>query len=85
MHGNASEWTLSTYKPYPYVDTDGRNNGKEEGFKVVRGGSYYDRPYRARSSFRLAYEPFRRVFNVGFRVACEVEAGKGLASADGAR
>jgi formylglycine-generating enzyme required for sulfatase activity len=81
MHGNAAEWTLTTGKPYPYVAADGRDGGKEEGLKVVRGGSFYDRPQRARSGFRLTYEPFRRVFNVGFRVVCEVEAGKGLAVA----
>ncbi len=85
MHGNAAEWTLSTFKPYPYVGTDGRDAGKEEGLKVVRGGSYYDRPYRAASSYRLAYEPFRSVFNVGFRVVCEAEVGKGLAMGDGAQ
>ena len=67
MHGNAAEWTLTTYKPYPYAP-DGRDNGRAEGRKVVRGGSFYDRPERARSSFRLSYPPWQRVFNVGFRV-----------------
>jgi formylglycine-generating enzyme required for sulfatase activity len=37
----------------------------------VRGGSWRDRPYRATSSFRLGYEPFQKVYNVGFRVVCE--------------
>ena len=83
MHGNAAEWTLTTFKPYPYNATDGRDSGKEEGLKVVRGGSFYNRPERARSAFRLAYEPYRRVFDVGFRVVCEAEAGKGLAAAGG--
>jgi len=58
MHGNAAEWTSS--------DTG--------GLKVVRGGSFYDRPRRARSGFRLAYPPWQRVFNVGFRVVCETDA-----------
>ncbi len=44
------------------------------GPKVVRrGGSCYDRPKRARSSFRMNYEPWQPVYNVRFRVAMEVE------------
>jgi formylglycine-generating enzyme required for sulfatase activity len=54
MHGNAAEWTLDAYG-----DSDR---------KAVRGGSFFDRPARCRSSFRLAYRPWQRVFNVGFRV-----------------
>jgi formylglycine-generating enzyme required for sulfatase activity len=68
LHGNASEWTLTTYRPYPHV-ADGRDSGRAEGRKVVRGGSFYDRPARARSAFRLSYPPWQCVFNVGFRVA----------------
>ncbi|HEY3324524.1 MAG TPA: SUMF1/EgtB/PvdO family nonheme iron enzyme [Planctomycetota bacterium] len=71
MHGNVAEWTLSTYKPYPYDTKDGRDDGKIEGEKVVRGGSFYDRPNRARSAFRLSYPSWQRVFNVGFRVICK--------------
>ena len=53
MHGNAAEWTLSAY---------------DRDRKVVRGGSFFDRPARARSSFRLGYPGWQRVFNVGFRI-----------------
>jgi formylglycine-generating enzyme required for sulfatase activity len=67
LHGNASEWTLSTYRPYPYAN-DGRDTPQSDGRKVVRGGSFYDRPERARSAFRLSYPPWQHVFNVGFRV-----------------
>lgn len=55
MHGNAAEWTTSRYVP----------NGQD---RVVRGGSWRDRPSRATASFRLPYKPFHKVFNVGFRV-----------------
>ncbi|MCX5682090.1 MAG: formylglycine-generating enzyme family protein, partial [Planctomycetota bacterium] len=34
MHGNVGEWTLSTYKPYPYSAADGRDSGAPEGSKV---------------------------------------------------
>jgi formylglycine-generating enzyme required for sulfatase activity len=72
MHGNAAEWTLTTWRPYPYA-ADGRDNGLAAGRKVVRGGSFYDRPDRARSSSRLSYPSWERVFNVGFRVVMTEE------------
>lgn len=71
MHGNVWEWTLSAYRPYPYREEDGRNEPGTAERRVARGGSWYDRPKRCRSSFRLAYWPYQRVFNVGFRVAME--------------
>ena len=74
MHGNVAEWTLSVFRPYPYQGDDGRNGLDAQGRRVVRGGSWFDRPHRARSSFRLGYEPWQRVHNVGFRVAIEADA-----------
>ena len=35
----------------------------------MRGGSFFDRPERCRSAFRLAYPSWQAVYNVGFRVA----------------
>jgi formylglycine-generating enzyme required for sulfatase activity len=74
MHGNACEWTRTTYKPYPYQHDDGRDTLVEPGRKVVRGGSWCDRPKRCRSAFRLSYPAWQRVHNVGFRIVCEGEA-----------
>jgi formylglycine-generating enzyme required for sulfatase activity len=68
MHGNVAEWTLSSCRPYPYADNDGRNAPDDAGKKVVRGGSWFDRPYRATASYRLAYDQWQPVYNVGFRV-----------------
>ena len=74
-HGNVSEWTRSTYRPYPYRADDGRNDidaaAGRSVRKVVRGGSWLDRPRRARSAFRLHYVPSQAVHDVGFRVVCE--------------
>ena len=64
MHGNVAEWTASVYKPYPYADPVPGQSGK----RVVRGGSWYDRPKRCTSSYRFGYREYQRVFNVGFRV-----------------
>jgi len=98
MHGNACEWTATTYEPYPPstppvpfgrgstgvpspsrlapdegpAADEGRNGLAEPGRKVVRGGSWCDRPKRCRSAFRLSYPAWQRVHNVGFRVVCEV-------------
>ncbi len=84
MHGNAAEWTLSAYRPYPCVAGDGRDDPKAEGLKIVRGGSFYDRPHRARSAFRLGHLPHQAVYNVGFRVCCPAE-GAGQVAVDGIR
>jgi formylglycine-generating enzyme required for sulfatase activity len=73
MHGNVWEWTRSSFAAYPYNDRDGRNDLNNRAKKVVRGGSWHDRPKRVRSAMRLAYEPWQKVFNVGFRVICETE------------
>ncbi|MBM4081594.1 MAG: formylglycine-generating enzyme family protein, partial [Planctomycetes bacterium] len=70
LHGNVSEWTRSTYKPYPYRD-DGRNDASETAPKVIRGGSWYDRPHYARSAHRMSYPAWQPVYDVGFRVVCE--------------
>ena len=53
MHGNVAEWTASDYA---------------DGKKVIRGGSWFDRPKYCTSSFRRGYRDYQKVFNVGFRV-----------------
>ena len=79
MHGNAAEWTRSTYAAYPYVEGDGRNRAvysAEEWMhlrKVVRGGSCADRESRATASFRTAMPAWQRGWNVGFRVIADVD------------
>jgi formylglycine-generating enzyme required for sulfatase activity len=70
MHGNVAEWTRSSAEPYPYADSDGRNDITAAQRRVVRGGSWDDRPDRARSAFRLSYWPYQKVYDVGFRVVC---------------
>lgn len=84
MHGNAAEWTRTHYRPYPYRAEDGRDQESEEGLKVVRGGSWRDRPKRCRSAFRLSYPAYQKVFNVGFRVIIEPN-GTRIAASEGAR
>jgi formylglycine-generating enzyme required for sulfatase activity len=67
MHGNAAEWTMSEYVPYPYSDK--ANSDKASGKKrVVRGGSWHDRPFRSTSTYRLGYPKWQKVYHTGFRV-----------------
>jgi len=70
MLGNVAEWTRSEQRPYPYSASDGRNK-LQAGKKIVRGGSWNDRPVRATSSYRLAYPSWQHVYNVGFRIVIE--------------
>ncbi len=74
MHGNAAEWTRSLYRNYPYDARDGRNDDRTDvssDKRVVRGGSFYDRPQRCRSGHRQAYRPWQGVHNVGFRIVVQ--------------
>ncbi|MEE9603049.1 MAG: SUMF1/EgtB/PvdO family nonheme iron enzyme, partial [Thermoguttaceae bacterium] len=71
MHGNAAEWTRTAYRPYPFDAADGRDAPAATGTKSVRGGSWYDRPKRATSAFRMNYQPWQHVYNVGFRIIVE--------------
>jgi len=73
LHGNAAEWTLSLYRPYPYADADGRNDRTVTGLRVVRGGSFHDGPKETSSSYRWRYWQWQRLPNVGFRVVIDAE------------
>jgi formylglycine-generating enzyme required for sulfatase activity len=73
MHGNAWEWTRSRYAPYPYTSGDWRNEINAASRKVARGGSWYDRPKRCRSAFRISYPSWQKVYNVGFRIIIEID------------
>ncbi len=53
MIGNAWEWTSEI---------------ADDGGRVARGGSWYDRPHRATVNDRVVYQSYQRVFNVGFRI-----------------
>ena len=67
MHGNVAEWTSTVVKPNYGLDfMDARDSER-----IVRGGSWRDRPYRGAAGFRNAYYPWQRGYDVGFRVVCE--------------
>jgi formylglycine-generating enzyme required for sulfatase activity len=72
MHGNVAEWTASADVPYPFRPDDPRQ-AAADARKIVRGGSWHQRADLSRSGCRLSYQPWQRVFNVGFRVVCAAE------------
>ncbi|NQU23942.1 MAG: SUMF1/EgtB/PvdO family nonheme iron enzyme, partial [Candidatus Nealsonbacteria bacterium] len=71
MPGAVSEWTRSTYRPYPYLASDGRDDPQQQGRKVVRGANAIGLPGERRDTYRLSYPLWQGVWNVGFRVICE--------------
>lgn len=68
MHGNVGEWTRSNYVPYPYSV---KSEAADAECKVVRGGSFIERPKFSTSYSRKGFLPYQRIFNVGFRVIIE--------------
>ncbi len=76
MHGNAAEWTRSLYRPYPFqqsAQAAALQPNSTSAKRVVRGGSFYDRPKRCRSSHRRAYPAWQGVHDVGFRVLIDAK------------
>ena len=65
MHGNAAEWTRTACR-----ENGGGSNSSNSSKKMIRGGSWYARPKRARSDSYAAYDAYLPVFDVGFRVVC---------------
>ena len=70
IHGNAGEWTLDCYvSHYRGAPEDGRPRDTESCVRrVVRGGSWKDKPWDIRSARRYANVPDERSSQIGFRV-----------------
>ena len=69
MAGNASEWTASECRPYPYDGKDGRNDPEGLAPRVIRGGSWFKPAARARTACRGMNDPFFADHDVGFRLS----------------
>lgn len=68
MNGNVAEWTSSDYLPYPLKK---QKQPTTTHSKVVRGGSWRERPAYSTSAVRKPYFSWQRPFNVGFRIVLE--------------
>jgi eukaryotic-like serine/threonine-protein kinase len=67
MAGNVSEWTSSLFKPYPYVEGDGREDPAAAGKRVFRGGSWAQTQDKACVFFRQGTAPSSWSREIGFR------------------
>lgn len=70
--GNVDEWCSDWLAEYPaegFFDPTGPKEGKQ---KVLRGGTYYDDPYRVDLNTRGYCEPYTP--HGGIRVVCEIVA-----------
>ena len=85
MHGNVKEWCLDwmayssglarTYGEDPVGALTGEYGAYTQGYRVVRGGSYYDEASLCRTWFQdtlVCNLPSASVFNLGFRVAINI-------------
>jgi formylglycine-generating enzyme required for sulfatase activity len=71
MHGNVREWCADNwYDSYQGAPTDGSAwvDDNDNGYHLLRGGSWDDYPQNCRSAYRLNY--YFDFGSVGFRVAC---------------
>jgi len=71
MAGNVWEWVQPLYGREPYQTTRGRNTKESpiDGNHIVRGGSWNEPPWDARSSSRVRLNPASRNGTTGFRCA----------------
>jgi formylglycine-generating enzyme required for sulfatase activity len=69
VHGNVWEWTCSAYDKN-YGGSEEKCAGRNDsGLRVLRGGSWNNRPRGVRSANRFRYEPDTRSDYIGFRLA----------------
>jgi len=74
MLGNAGEWTLDAYGPYPRIEEEKDPAGPGSGStRVVRGGSWRSFPPALRCAARVGTPESYQLAHVGLRVVQEVQ------------
>lgn len=73
MVGNVWEWTHSVFGSYPYKFNDGREKGKDNFARVIRGGSYNNGSLSLRCAKRDWDNPIN-IWNLqGFRIVASID------------
>lgn len=73
-HGNVSEWTCSLYDAEYHGDEKMCHSEATSGERVVRGGSWFDRPEYVRSASRSVEDGDAVKHNyLGFRLVREID------------
>jgi formylglycine-generating enzyme required for sulfatase activity len=68
--GNIWEWTSSLDKPYPYLQSDGRDDQHSIEHRTLRGGSWNNVAMAARAAHRSVIDgPGDSDYSMGFRLA----------------
>ena len=76
MIGNALEWCSDYYADYPSgktVDPTGPAQGDENNSRILRGGSWTNRPKDIRTGFRHWHAPDYQLNVIGFRLALDTQ------------
>jgi formylglycine-generating enzyme required for sulfatase activity/cold shock CspA family protein/cellulose biosynthesis protein BcsQ len=68
LSGNVWEWTRSLYRNYPYNPSDGREDLRANGARVIRGGAFDSQPGEIRCTMRGKELPEVVQSNLGFRI-----------------
>lgn len=68
MLGNVWEWTISSYKTYPYDIQGEREDEDKNVWRIARGGTYKGDKNIMRCAYRLRYNPYFRHEFVGIRI-----------------
>jgi len=75
MAGHIWEWPSSLHRPYPYMQSDGRENADSPENRVLRGGSWVDDARYVRAAFRFPGMPDDYFINIGFRLVVAASSG----------
>jgi formylglycine-generating enzyme required for sulfatase activity len=75
MAGNVWEWTSSLFKPYKYIENDGRETQDSTGNRMLRGGSWFNYARLARAAYRVNVSWDYLGDDDGFRLSVSASAG----------
>ena len=73
MHGNVWQWCSDWSGPYPAGEVTDPVGGTEgpDHWRVLRGGSWWDVPFRCRAAIRHGHPPFKINSTWGIRVCLD--------------